>query len=170
MVLTGSALQLSDELRGLLGQLAGIETRERSVLAEVIHDEPIQLIVAALLRVDLLHAQSAGDAVDQLDEIATLLESSVDRLRRLIVALSPPDLSDGLGSALRVLADGIFVDANTQFQIIGPLRVHLAPSAEETVFRIFREAMVNARKHSSASNVTLRLDAAGRGLRGHPDR
>ena len=61
MVLTGSALQLSDELRGLLGQLAGIETRERSVLAEVIHDEPIQLIVAALLRVDLLHAHSAGD-------------------------------------------------------------------------------------------------------------
>jgi len=158
LVLTGSALQLSDELRGLLGQLAGIETRERSVLAEVIHDEPIQLIVAALLRVDLLHAHSAGDAVDQLDEIATLLESSVDRLRRLIVALSPPDLSDGLGSALRVLADGIFVDASTQFQIIGPLHVHLAASAEETVFRIFREAMVNARKHSSASNVTLHLD------------
>ena len=90
------------------------------MLAEVIHDEPIQLIVAALLRVDLLHAHSVGDAADQLDEIATLLESSVDRLRRLIVALSPPDLSDGLGSALRVLADGIFVDASTQFQIIGP--------------------------------------------------
>jgi signal transduction histidine kinase len=145
-------------MRGLLGQLAGIETRERSVLAEVIHDEPIQLIVAALLRVDLLHADSVGDQADQLDQIATLLESSVDRLRRLIVALSPPDLSDGLGSALRVLADGIFVDASTQFQITGPLHVHLAPPAEETVFRIFREAMVNVRKHSSASNVMLHLD------------
>ena len=63
-VLTGSALEMTDELRGLLGQLAGIETQERSVLAEVIHDEPIQLIVAAILRIDLLHAHSTGtDAV-----------------------------------------------------------------------------------------------------------
>ncbi len=79
--MTGSALELSDELRGLLGQLAGIETRERSVLAEVIHDEPIQLIVAAILRIDLLHSNSTGHQADQLDEIATLLESAVNRLR-----------------------------------------------------------------------------------------
>jgi len=126
LVLTGSAVQLSDELRGLLGQLARIETRERAVLAEVIHDEPIQLIVAAILRIDLLHSRSTGDHADQLDEIATLLESSVDRLRRLIVALSPPDLTAGVGDALRVLADGIFVDATTQFRITGPMRVQLS--------------------------------------------
>jgi signal transduction histidine kinase len=158
LVVKGSALRLSDELLGLLGQLAGTETRERSVLAEVIHDEPIQLIVAAILRVDLLQAHSTGAAADELEKIATLLESSVDRLRRLIVALSPPDLSDGLGSALRVLADGIFIDATTQFQITGPMHVRLSPAAEDVVFRIFREAMVNARKHSSASNVRLHLD------------
>ncbi len=151
-------MELSNELLGLLGQLAGIETRDRSVLAGVIHDEPIQLIVAAILRIDLLHAHSTGDQADQLDQIATLLESAVNRLRRLIVALSPADLSEGLGTALRVLADGVFVDATTQFQITGPMHVHLAAQAEETVFRIFREAMINARRHSSASNVTLSLD------------
>jgi len=158
MVLTGSALEISDELRGLLGQLAGIETRERSVLAEVIHDEPIQLIVAAILRIDLMHAHSSGEDAEQLDEIATLLESSVDRLRRLIEALSPPNLTDGLGSALQVLADGIFDEATTRFRITGPMHADLAVPAEETVFRIFREAMVNARKHSSAGNVTLHLE------------
>jgi signal transduction histidine kinase len=156
--LTGSALKIPDELRGLLDQLAGIETRERTVLAEVIHDEPIQLIVAAILRIDLLHASSTGQDAEQLDEIATLLEMAVGRLRRLIEALSPPDLTDGLGGALRILADGIFVEATTQFRITGPMHVQLAPPAEEAVFRIFREAMVNARKHSSASNVTLHLD------------
>jgi signal transduction histidine kinase len=156
--LTVSALETTDELRGLLGQLAGIETRERSVLAEVIHDEPIQLIVAAILRIDLMHSHSTGDDAVQLDAIATLLESSVDRLRRLIVALSPPDLSEGLGGALHALADGIFVEATTQFHITGELHAHLAVPAVQTVFRIFREAMVNARKHSVAGNVTLHLE------------
>ena len=152
------ALETTDELRWLLGQLAGIETRERTVLAEVIHDEPIQFIVAAILRIDLMHSHSTGDDAVQLDEIATLLESSVDRLRRLIVALSPPDLSDGLGGALRALADGIFVEPTTQFHITGEMQVQLAVPAVQAVYRIFREAMVNARKHSSASNVTLHLD------------
>ena len=68
----------------------------------------------------------------------------MDRLRRLIVALSPPDLSDGLGGALRALADGIFVEATTQFHITGEMHVQLAAPAVQTVFRIFREAMVNA--------------------------
>ena len=156
--MTRSALEMTDEWRGLLGQLAGIETQERSVLAEVIHDEPIQLIVAAILRIDLLHAHSTGSDAVELDDIATLLESSVDRLRRLIVALSPPDLSDGLGGALRALAEGIFVEATTQFHITGAMHVQLAAPAVQTVFRIFREAMVNARKHSVATNVTLNLD------------
>lgn len=155
--LTGSALELSDAMRGLLDELSGSETRERSLLAEVIHDEPIQLIVAAILRIDLLHSHAnSADAV-QLEQIATLLESSVDRLRRLIVALSPPDLSEGLGSALRVLADGIFLDAPTQFRITGDMQVALTISAEEAVYRIVHEAMVNARKHSRANNVTLHL-------------
>jgi hypothetical protein len=30
--------------------------------------------------------------------------------------------------------------------------------AKETVYRIFREALVNARKHVNAANVTLNLD------------
>ena len=52
--------QLSDDQRELLDQFASLETRERSLLAEVIHDEPIQLIVAAILRIDLLSARSIG--------------------------------------------------------------------------------------------------------------
>jgi signal transduction histidine kinase len=151
-------LETTDDLRWLLGQLAGIETRERTVLAEVIHDEPIQLIVAAILRIDLMHSRSTGDDAAQLDAIATLLESSVDRLRRLIVALSPPDLSDGLGAALRALADGIFIEPTTQFHITGEVPVQLPVPAGQAVYLIFREAMVNARKHSSAGNVTLHLD------------
>ena len=41
----------------LLEKLAGMETRERSLLAEAIHDEPIQRIVAGIMRLDHLSAR-----------------------------------------------------------------------------------------------------------------
>ena len=91
-------------------------------------------------------------------EISVLLETSIERLRRLIVALAPPDLAEGLGSALQILAAGIFVGTSTQFHITGPMHVHIRVPAKETVYRIFREALVNARKHANAANVTLNLD------------
>ena len=44
--------ELSEQQRELLSELAGMEIRERSQIAESIHDEPIQLIVAAAMRID----------------------------------------------------------------------------------------------------------------------
>jgi signal transduction histidine kinase len=38
------------------------------------------------------------------------------------------------------------------------MHVHIRVPAKETVYRIFREALVNARKHANAANVTLNLD------------
>jgi signal transduction histidine kinase len=38
------------------------------------------------------------------------------------------------------------------------MQVQLAVPALQAVYRIFGEAMLNARKHSSAGNVTLHLD------------
>jgi signal transduction histidine kinase/PAS domain-containing protein len=152
--------RLSDDQRELLDQFASLETRERSLLAEVIHDEPIQLVVASILRIDLLSARSIRDGGDsaELDQIATLLETSVDRLRRLIVALMPPDLVDGLGVALRDLAGGIFVGTTTVFHTIGRMHLPITVQAKEAAFRIMREALVNARKHAHAGNVTLRMN------------
>jgi len=154
--------RLSDDQRQLLDQFASLETRERSLLAEVIHDEPIQLIVASILRIDLLSTRSGDLASDsaELDQIATLLETSVDRLRRLIVALMPPDLVDGLGVALRDLAGGIFVGTTTLFHTSGRIHMPITVQAMEAAFRIMREALINARKHAHASNVTLRMDHA----------
>ena len=96
----------------------------------------------------------------ELDQIATLLETSVDRLRRLIVALMPPDLVDGLGVALRDLAGGIFVGTPTLFHTVGRMHMPITVQAKEAAFRIMREALVNARKHAHASNVTLRMNHA----------
>ena len=136
-----------------------MEARERSQLAESIHDEPIQRLVAGMLRLDNLSIRMDEPTRDELDRVATQLELAVDWLRNLIVvALSPPDLADGLGPALAGLANGIFAGTNTTFLVDGPDHVSLSLPAKEATYRIFREALVNVRKHAKAASVTLRLD------------
>ncbi len=149
--------ELKDRQRKLLASLADIETRERSVLAEVIHDEPVQLIVAAILRVDSLAGRLSAADGRELEAAATMLESAVDKLRNLIViALTPPDLTGGLGFALRDLAEGIFL-GSTVFELVGDPHVNLTDAANGTAYRIFREALINVRQHARSQRVILRL-------------
>jgi signal transduction histidine kinase len=149
--------KLVDQQKELLDDLAGMETRERSLLAESIHDEPIQLIVASIMRIDRMALRAQPAEREELDKIASQLEVSVDWLRNLIVvALTPPELSEGLGIALADLADGIFLGSTT-FCLEGPHDVTLSEGAKAAAFRILREALVNTRKHAMAQNVTLRM-------------
>lgn len=149
--------ELTDQQRELIEQLSSTETRERALLAEAVHDDPMQLIVAAILRIDNVRLGLPDGQGAELDEIATLLETSVERLRKIIVAISPPDLTGGLGLALRNLADGIFIGTDCVVTVLGSDHVRLGPQTKATAYRIMREALVNARKHAHASNVTLQL-------------
>ena len=147
------------EQQELLDELASTEARERVMLAEAVHDDPLQLVVAALLRIDDLQLRIQLPPAEgaALDHIATLLEQSVDRLRKLIVAMTPLDVSDGLGVALHGLASGIFVGTPTSVDVKGPTHVHLSVQATTAAYRIMREALVNARKHAGATHVVLTL-------------
>ena len=128
------------------------------MLAEAVHDDPMQLIVAAILRIDNLRDHLEGKSGDELDRIAKILETSVERLRKIIVAIIPPDLTGGLGVALRNLADGIFTGTTTTVTALGLDHVRLTPAVNANAYRILREAFVNARKHANAANVTVRLE------------
>jgi signal transduction histidine kinase len=149
--------ELTEQQRELLEELAGMEIRERSHMAESIHDEPIQLIVAAAMRIDTLRMGRSGSEGEELDRLAALLESSVDWLRNLIqVDLAAPDLTYGIGGALRNLADGLFVGTR-RLQIVGPMNVNLSPPATAAAYRILREALINAHKHANAENIAVRI-------------
>jgi len=147
---------LSGEQRALLDQLAIVEARERTRMAEIIHDEPIQLVVAAMMRLDNLQQRLDATDADELDKTADLLEGAVDQLRDLIVvALTPPDLSDGLGVALRDLAAGIFAATNTDFAVDGREHAHLVPSTQTAVYNILRDVLVGIRKAARAQHIKL---------------
>lgn len=146
--------------RGLLEQLANVEERERLILAEAIHDEPLQLIVAATMRLDTMVGDLGSRSVD-VEELIELLEDAVSKLRTLLIALTPPDLGDGLGTALQRLAESVFVvDRSVTVEVTGANQVRLTPLRQLNACRILREALVNARKHARARHIWLNVTEA----------
>ena len=86
------------------------------------------------------------------------LETSVQRLRTLIIALTPPDLRGGLRAALDTLAQGIFIGTDTHISTSGPAHVPWTPLRKGNAHRILREALVNVRKHAQAKHVKIELE------------
>jgi signal transduction histidine kinase/PAS domain-containing protein len=149
--------ELTAEQRELLDQLGSVEERERTLLAEAIHDGPLQLVLGVKMGIDTIGRRRQPFAVDDAQRLADTLETAMHQLRTLIVALTPPDLSQGLGVALRNLAEGIFIGTPTEVTVLGPAHVHLTPQTKGNAYRILREAMVNARKHAHARHLVLDL-------------
>ncbi|MET0967493.1 MAG: ATP-binding protein, partial [Nakamurella sp.] len=149
--------QLIAEQRELLEQLSGVEERERILLAEAIHDGPMQLVVAVMMRLETMGMNGGRMDEVQLEISIETLETSIRNLRTLIIALTPPDLSRGLGVALRQLAEGIFMGTTTEITVLGLAHVHLTALSKGNAHRILREALVNTRKHARATHVVLEL-------------
>ncbi len=146
----------------LLEKLEGMETRERTLLAEAIHDEPIQRIVAGILRLDHLSPRLDPVTSSEVNDVTEQLATTVDWLRDLIVVtLTAPDLSAGLGPALASLAHNIFTGTQTVFTVEGLDHVQLSARAKEATYRIFREGLGNVRKHAHAHHAVLRLKERG---------
>ncbi len=146
-----------DDQRRLLDHLAETESRERSMLAEAIHDEPMQIIISAMMRLDLMRAQDGFSDPEQGEDIIATLETAVEKLRRLVIAVTAPDFGNGLGVALKNLAEGMFTGTSTTVTVLGDTHVTLAPATKASAYRIAREALVNVRKHAAARTVTVRL-------------
>ncbi|TKV57361.1 hypothetical protein FDO65_17710 [Nakamurella flava] len=142
------------EYASVIEQLSTVEERERVLLAEAIHDEPMQLIVAVMMLMDSTpdHQRPAG-----MDRWIDVLERAVGKLRSLIISMTPADLTDGLGIALRRLAEGIFVGWPMSIEVTGLEQVPLSPARASTAWKIARESLVNVRKHAQASAVRVDL-------------
>jgi PAS domain S-box-containing protein len=151
--------------RHVLGQLLEIQERERQLVSYEIHDGLSQYLAGAMMHLQALeHASSTGTLDEErhkhdLDESLRLLRAAVDESRRLIGGLRPPAL-DELG--IVEVIDSLATEArsfipNVDFQHrLGQGR--LPPPIETTIFRIVQESLSNARKHASASAVTISLD------------
>src|SRR2546423_2053531 len=93
-----------EERRVLLGHLMMGAEEERQRIASDVHDDSIQVITAASMRLQILRRSvDDPDQLAELDELDETIRLSIDRLRHLVFELRPPVLDrDGLAAALRV--------------------------------------------------------------------
>lgn len=152
--------QRAEQLRALASELTLTEQRERRRLAQVLHDNLQQILVAAKMQLKRVTRRAWDDQlVQSLEGIDDLLDQSLSESRSLTVELSPPVLFDrGLIGGLEWLARHF----QEKHQL--PVALDLDPRAEpadETVriflFQAARELLFNTVKHSQAQSALVRL-------------
>lgn len=149
---------------------ADVREDERRRLARDLHDGPAQSMAAALFGVDLAIsslARAPETAREELVRARELLRDALDEVRAMMAGLRPRLLDErGLIAALQALAGttplwGPGVTIETHGLTSGQ---RLAPDVELALYRIAQEAVSNARRHGSASRVTVRLERTNEGV------
>lgn len=167
---------LSGELQDLSIQLEDIKQKqylgikiikaqeeERKRVARDIHDGPAQLIANLVIKTELCEKLIDMDkekAKEELDSLKGFLRSSLSDVRKIIYDLRPMSLDDlGLVPTLQryisnyVEESGILVE----FLVLGKPKP-LKSVIELAAFRIIQEALTNIKKHSDASDASIRVE------------
>lgn len=159
--------QYQEQLRSLNAQLTLAEERERRAIALDLHDTVGQFLAIARMRLDMLmgtpaHMPHAAD----FNVIKELLDNAIRHTRSLTVQISPPALySVGPEAALDSLAE-----QTTRLNAVQVSFEHdgrpkpLEENVRVLLFRATRELMLNAIKHSRASQVRITMARAGRAV------
>jgi PAS domain S-box-containing protein len=160
-------LRVSDQQRRhLLGAIVSAQEAERRRVANDVHDDSIQMLAAAVIRLGSLRNQITDPALSaRLGEFSSSLSRSIESLRRLVFELRPPSLDrDGLDVAFRESVLDWAAEESVSVTVMCKLAAR--PSTEERVvlFRIGQEALNNVRKHARARSVSVSLEEVGGGI------
>jgi signal transduction histidine kinase len=155
-------------LRDVTAERAMAEERARRAMARYLHDDIGQSVSACLLHLAALQRQGVTPAQgDRLQAMAGVLEHALSRSRAVTMELTPAlHCEEGLAPMLRWLA------ANMQRAFGVAIRVEADGSVPDLdvegcrkLFRMVRELLFNAVKHSRAREVVVTVAAeAGRRL------
>jgi signal transduction histidine kinase len=134
---------------------------ERNRIARELHDAVTQKLFSLRLTAEAAASLVASDparAAAQLDILRTLATEATDELRSVVVGLRPADLAgDGLDVALRKQAELFDRVHGATVRFDGRLVPRLTPAREAAAYRIAQEALHNALRHASPTEVVVGL-------------
>jgi two-component system, NarL family, sensor kinase len=127
--------------------------RERTRLANALHDSPVQNLIAA--RHDLRRAERTGER-QSFQRLHEALDETITELRREIFDLHPHVLDHaGLRAALEQVARR--QPGDTKIQITVGIEPGIETPHQEMLFALGRELLGNASKHARAKNIQLNV-------------
>jgi PAS domain S-box-containing protein len=149
----------------LLASLVHAQEHERRRIANDIHDDSIQAITAATLRLQQLRRHLTDESqINALTRLHEVLELAINRLRHLMFELRPPALDRwGLAAALRAHLDQVRSETGIEFRVDDRLRGEPPSERRLILYRIAQEALANARKHAQPHMILVELDHGDQG-------
>lgn len=177
-ILEGIAAQLAQYLalrrseadrRRVLGKIVQSVEDERGRIASDLHDDTVQVLVASLISIDRLAKSIDPKSTRSHELLAQMRETLVaatDRTRHMIFDLRPQVLeAEGVIPALAEFA-GV-AGREVGFEVDIPhTGERFDPAVEALLYRVMKEAVTNARKHSQATRLRISVGASGTGVLG----
>jgi len=147
--------------RHVLGALLRAEEDAKAQLASDLHDDTIQVMVAAQLALDRLErAMANGDPARMLPAVVSArqtIHAATERARHVMFQLRPQVLTErGLEAAVRGLLEDAAADGRFRFEVRSTVGRY--PRALENLcYRVLQEAISNVRKHAQARSVSVTM-------------
>jgi PAS domain S-box-containing protein len=157
--------RMMDERRELAQLLESAQEEERRRIAADIHDDPIQVMSAVDMRLQLLLDHPDRADAHELGELAEDLRSAIDRLRNLLFELRPVALElEGLVSAIAMYVEHAGKETGWTWDITDRLATEPSEEVRVTLYRIAQEAIGNVRKHADATRIEVSVATVDDGI------
>ncbi|WP_370942699.1 PAS domain S-box protein [Amycolatopsis sp. cg5] len=151
--------------RRTFAHLVRAQETERRRIAWDVHDDSIQAMIAASMRLQVLIGRQPEAARQELLELDASIQAAVRRLRVLVAHLRPPTLDGGdLVASLRGYLEEVVTGWGLAYTLRHELTAEPSPEVVVNVFRIAQEALVNVHKHARAGSVEVTLTEQRNGL------
>jgi signal transduction histidine kinase len=150
-----------EKLRRLAAHLVTIREEERAHIAREIHDELGQVLTGLKMEVTWLAKRlKEQPLLEKTDSICSLIDSTVQTVRKIATGLRPEVLDDmGLVAAVGWQAKEFQKRTGIRCRAkLPPETVRPQIDVATTVFRIFQEILTNVARHSRATRVDIDLD------------
>ncbi|GAB4475516.1 MAG: histidine kinase [Anaerolineales bacterium] len=147
-------------------RIVEIQEEARKKLARDLHDGPTQSVSALAMRVNFARRLLERDqraTAEELYKIEELARRTTKEIRHMLFTLRPLVLeSQGLIAALQAMAEKMLETYNQKVIVqADPTTIEeLEINKQSVIFAIAEEAVNNARKHSQADHIWVRLNFA----------
>ena len=168
---TVERLQKVDSARQmLLRNLSSAVDRASKNFATELHDDALQKLTAAEIRLAALEASTEADdqAKIGMEEVNTLLQQVEEALRKLLHNARPPSLetAEGLETTIRERLAQLESHSGITSECVIDLQVEPPYEIKSVLHRQISEALTNVEKHAEATRVRLELTAENDGIYG----
>ena len=159
--------RLDHQRRRLLIRSTKTQEEERRRIAEEIHDDTMQRLLAIPMWLEAAANDHPGiQEEERFTRLQGAVSDAIARLGHLVFELHPHILDDeGLVAAIRASVDGwTKLGAPAAFEITNELSREPPSVTRLLLYRIVQEALTNARLHAEASLIAVSLNHRGRGF------